>query len=169
MHRRPPLQQIIIDKFNKLRFKISFETRASHSSSELEVLNDMDWVKRQIEDLSGKVQDIENQNNLLFDKLDDLVNQNLNLSDKLDSDLDLKLDLASVKIDEKSDLKYKALEEKVLNIQTEMLNQTQNLKDNFENLQTQLTNSMSQMSNEKNEILIIIDYTITIISVSVSY
>ena len=107
----------------------------------------------QIEDLSGKVQDIENQNNLLFDKLDDLVNQNLNLSDKLDSDLDLKLDIASVKIDEKSDLKYKALEEKVLNIQTEMLNQTQNLKDNFENLQTQLTNSMSQMSNEKNEIL----------------
>ena len=107
----------------------------------------------QIEDLSGKVQDIENQNNLLFDKLDDLVNQNLNLSDKLDNDLDLKLDIASVKIDEKSDLKYKALEEKVLNIQTEMLNQTQNLKDNFENLQTQLTNSMSQMSNEKNEIL----------------
>ena len=107
----------------------------------------------QIEDLSGKVQDIENQNNLLFDKLDDLVNQNLNLSDKLDSDLDLKLDIASVKIDEKSDLKYKALEEKVLNIQSEMLNQTQNLKDNFENLQTQLTNSMSQMSNEKNEIL----------------
>ena len=107
----------------------------------------------QIEDLSGKVQDIENQNNLLFDKLDDLVNQNLNLSDKLDSDLDLKLDIASVKIDEKSDLKYKALEEKVLNIQTEMLNQTQNLKDNFETLQTQLTNSMSQMSNEKNEIL----------------
>lgn len=107
----------------------------------------------QIEDLSGKVQDIENQNNLLFDKLDDLVNQNLNLSDKLDSDLDLKLDIASVKIDEKSDLKYKALEEKVLNIQTEMLNQTQNLKDNFENLQAQLTNSMSQMSNEKNEIL----------------
>ena len=107
----------------------------------------------QIEDLSGKVQDIENQNNLLFDKLDDLVNQNLNLSDKLDNDLDLKLDIASVKIDEKSDLKYKALEEKVLNIQSEMLNQTQNLKDNFENLQTQLTNSMSQMSNEKNEIL----------------
>ena len=107
----------------------------------------------QIEDLSGKIQDIDNQNNLLFDKLDDLVNQNLNLSDKLDNDLDLKLDIASVKIDEKSDLKYKALEEKVLNIQTEMLNQTQNLKDNFETLQTQLTNSMSQMSNEKNEIL----------------
>ena len=107
----------------------------------------------QIEDLSGKVQDIENQNNLLFDKLDDLVNQNLNLSDKLDNDLDLKLDIALVKIDEKSDIKYKALEEKVLNIQTEMLNQTQNLKDNFENLQMQLTNSMSQMSNEKNEIL----------------
>jgi hypothetical protein len=58
----------------------------------------------QIEDLSGKVQDIENQNTLLFDKLDDLVNQNLNLSDKLDSDLDLKLDIASVKIVEKSDL-----------------------------------------------------------------
>ena len=107
----------------------------------------------QIEDFSSKVQDIENQNNLLFDKLDDLVNQNLNLSDKLDNDLDLKLDIASVKIDEKSDLKYKALEEKMLNIQTEMLNQTQNLKDNFENLQSQLTSSMSQMSNEKNEIL----------------
>ena len=107
----------------------------------------------QIDNLSGKVQDIENQNNLLFDKLDDLVNQNLNLSDKLDNDLDLKLDIASVKIDEKSDLKYKALEEKILNIQTEMLNQTQSLKDNFENLQTQLTNSMSQMSNEKNELL----------------
>jgi len=107
----------------------------------------------QIEDLSGKIQDIDNQNNLLFDKLDDLVNQNLNLSDKLDNDLDLKLDIASVKIDEKSNLKYKALEEKVLNIQTEMLNQTQNLKDNFENLQAQLTSSMSQMSNEKNEIL----------------
>ena len=107
----------------------------------------------QIEDLSGKIQDIDNQNNLLFDKLDDLVNQNLNLSDKLDTDLDLKLDIASVKIDEKSDLKYKALEEKVLNIQTEMFNQTQNLKDNFENLQAQLTSSMSQMSNEKNEIL----------------
>ena len=107
----------------------------------------------QIDNLSGKVQDIENQNNLLFDKLDDLVNQNLNLSDKLDNDLDLKLDIASVKIDEKSDLKYKSLEEKILNIQTEMLNQTQNLKDNFEILQTQLTSSMSQMANEKNEIL----------------
>ena len=107
----------------------------------------------QIEDLSGKVEDIENQNSLLFDKLDDLVNQNLNFSDKLDNDLDLKLDLTSAKIDEKSELKYKALEEKILSIQTETLRQTEDLKENFANFQNQLTSSMTQISNEKNELL----------------
>ena len=107
----------------------------------------------QIEDLSGKVEDIENQNSLLFDKLDDLVNQNLNFSDKLDNDLDLKLDLTSAKIDEKSELKYKALEEKILSIQTEMLRQTEDLKENFANFQNQLTSSMTQISSEKNELL----------------
>jgi hypothetical protein len=107
----------------------------------------------QIEDLSGKVEDIENQNSLLFDKLDDLINQNLNFSDKLDNDLDLKLDLTSAKIDEKSELKYKALEEKILNIQTETLQQTEDLKENFANFQNQLTSSMTQISNEKNELL----------------
>ena len=48
-------QQILIDKFTKLRFKISFESRASHSSSDIKVLDDMDWVKRKIEDLSGGI------------------------------------------------------------------------------------------------------------------
>ncbi len=48
-------QQQIIEKFNKLRFRISFKSRETHSFDELEVINDMDWVKRQIEYLEGGV------------------------------------------------------------------------------------------------------------------
>ena len=48
-----PHQQKFIDKFTKLRFRISFKARESHSLGELEVINDMDWVKRRIEYLEG--------------------------------------------------------------------------------------------------------------------
>ena len=51
----PPHQQKFIDKFQKLRFRISFSARESHILGELEVINDMDWVKRKIEDLSGGI------------------------------------------------------------------------------------------------------------------
>ena len=54
----PPHQQKFIDKFTKLRFRISFKARESHSLGELEVINDMDWVKRKIEDFeAGNVPD----------------------------------------------------------------------------------------------------------------
>ena len=43
-------QEQLIDKFTKLRFRISFSAKESHSLDELEVLNDMKWVKRKIED-----------------------------------------------------------------------------------------------------------------------
>ena len=49
------MNQKFIDKFTKLRFRISFKARESHSSGELEVINDMKWVKRHIEDLSGGI------------------------------------------------------------------------------------------------------------------
>ena len=49
------MNQKFIDKFTKLRFRISFKARESHSLGELEVINDMDWVKRKIEDLSGGI------------------------------------------------------------------------------------------------------------------
>ena len=44
------INQKFIDKFTKLRFRISFKARESHSLGELEVINDMKWVKRKIED-----------------------------------------------------------------------------------------------------------------------
>ena len=48
-------QQELIDRFTKLRFRISFKAKESHSLGELEVINDMDWVKRKIEDLEGGI------------------------------------------------------------------------------------------------------------------
>ena len=51
-------QEQLIDKFTKLRFRISFKARESHTVGELEVINDMDWVKRKIEDFeAGNVPD----------------------------------------------------------------------------------------------------------------
>ena len=51
-------QEQLIDKFTKLRFRISFSAKESHSLEELEVLNDMKWVKRKIEDFeAGRVPD----------------------------------------------------------------------------------------------------------------
>ena len=48
----------IIERFNKLRFRISFSGKESHSLSDLEVINDMKWVKRKIEDWeAGRVPD----------------------------------------------------------------------------------------------------------------
>lgn len=37
-------QEQIIDKFTKLRFRISFSAKESHILGELEVINDMKWV-----------------------------------------------------------------------------------------------------------------------------
>ena len=48
-------QEQLIDKFTKLRFRISFSAKESHSLEELEVLNDMKWVKRKIEDFEGGI------------------------------------------------------------------------------------------------------------------
>jgi hypothetical protein len=51
-----PHQQKFIDKFQKLRFRISFKSKETHSVGELEVINDMKWVKRKIEDFeAGRV------------------------------------------------------------------------------------------------------------------
>ena len=51
-------QEQLIDKFTKLRFRISFSAREEHSLGELEVINDMKWVKRKIEDFeAGNVPD----------------------------------------------------------------------------------------------------------------
>ena len=48
-------QEQLIERFSKLRFRISFKAREEHSLGELEVINDMDWVKRKIEDYSGGI------------------------------------------------------------------------------------------------------------------
>ena len=51
-------QDWIIDQFALLRFRISFDAKAKHSLGELEVINDMEWVKRKIEDWkAGRVPD----------------------------------------------------------------------------------------------------------------
>ena len=51
-------QEQLIDKFTKLRFRISFSAKESHIPGELEVINDMKWVKRKIEDFeAGRVPD----------------------------------------------------------------------------------------------------------------
>ena len=51
-------QEQLIDKFTKLRFRISFSAKESHILGELEVINDMKWVKRKIEDFeAGRVPD----------------------------------------------------------------------------------------------------------------
>lgn len=46
-------QEQLIERFSKLRFRISFKAREEHSLGELEVINDMDWVKRRIEYLES--------------------------------------------------------------------------------------------------------------------
>ena len=52
------INQKFIDKFTKLRFRISFKGKESHSLGEREVINDMKWVKRKIEDWeAGRVPD----------------------------------------------------------------------------------------------------------------
>ena len=50
-----PSQQKFIDRFTKLRFRISFKARESHSLGELEVINDMKWTKRKIENWEGGI------------------------------------------------------------------------------------------------------------------
>ena len=51
-------QEQLIDKFTKLRFRISFSAKESHILGELEVINDMKWVKRKIGDFeAGRVPD----------------------------------------------------------------------------------------------------------------
>ena len=42
-------QEWIIEQFQNLRFRISFDAKSKHRLGELEVINDMDWVKRKIE------------------------------------------------------------------------------------------------------------------------
>ena len=42
-------QDWIIEQFQNLRFRISFDAKSKHRLGELEVINDMDWVKRKID------------------------------------------------------------------------------------------------------------------------
>jgi len=42
-------QDWIVEQFQNLRFRISFDAKAKHRLGELNVINDMDWVKRMIE------------------------------------------------------------------------------------------------------------------------
>jgi len=48
-------QDWVVEQFQNLRFRISFDAKSKHRLGELEVINDMDWVKRKIEDLSGGI------------------------------------------------------------------------------------------------------------------
>ena len=50
-----PSQQKFIDRFTKLRFRISFSAKESHSVGDLEVINDMKWTKRKIENWEGGI------------------------------------------------------------------------------------------------------------------
>ena len=42
-------QDWITEQFQNLRFRISFDAKSKHRLGELNVINDMDWVKRKIE------------------------------------------------------------------------------------------------------------------------
>ena len=42
-------QDWIVEQFQNLRFRISFDAKAKHRLGELNVINDMDWVKRKID------------------------------------------------------------------------------------------------------------------------
>ena len=42
-------QEWITEQFQNLRFRISFDAKSKHRLGELEVINDMDWVKRKID------------------------------------------------------------------------------------------------------------------------
>ena len=42
-------QDWILEQFQNLRFRISFDAKSKHRLGELNVINDMDWVKRKIE------------------------------------------------------------------------------------------------------------------------
>ena len=42
-------QDWIVEQFQNLRFRISFDAKSKHRLGELEVINDMDWVKRKID------------------------------------------------------------------------------------------------------------------------
>ena len=42
-------QEWITEQFQNLRFRISFDAKSKHRLGELEVINDMDWVKRKLE------------------------------------------------------------------------------------------------------------------------
>jgi uncharacterized membrane protein YkoI len=46
-------QDWVLEQFHNLRFRISFDSKSKHNLGELEVINDMDWVKRKIEYLKG--------------------------------------------------------------------------------------------------------------------
>ena len=52
-------QEQLIERFNKLKFRISFKARESHRLGELEVINDMDWVKRRIEYLEADITELD--------------------------------------------------------------------------------------------------------------
>ena len=52
-------QEQLIERFSKLRFRISFKAREEHSLGELEVINDMDWVKRRIEYLEADITELD--------------------------------------------------------------------------------------------------------------
>jgi hypothetical protein len=42
-------QDWIVEQFQNLRFRISFDAKSKHRLGELAVINDMDWVKRKID------------------------------------------------------------------------------------------------------------------------
>ena len=157
-------EELIFDKQNEIidlteeiieeNNKVSTVKKTQQQKSEETIFNQfkLDQLENsliQIENLNNKTLDIEKQNNLLLNKFDDLTNQNLDLSEKLDKDLDLKLGLASVKIEDQSALKIKLLEEKIINIQT----QTEELKNDIANSKSQMSETINDISNTKNELL----------------
>ena len=140
----------IIEENNKVStVKKTQEQKSEETIFNQFKLDQFDNSLIQIENLNNKTLDIEKQNNLLLNKFDDLTNQNLDLSEKLDKDLDLKLGLASVKIEDQSALKIKLLEEKIINIQT----QTEELKNDIANSKSQMSETINDISNTKNELL----------------
>ena len=93
-------QDWILEQFQSLRFRISFKTKAEHTVSELDVLNDMGWVKRQIEDVSGGIVIRKSKfkhANLLWKKYSDTGITEDNIWDIIDHCIDSNRKISAIK------------------------------------------------------------------------
>jgi len=93
-------QDWIVEQFHSLRFRISFKTKAEHTVANIDVLNDMNWVKRQIEDASGGIVIRKSKfkhANLLWDKYSEAGITEENIWEIIDHCIDSKRKISAIK------------------------------------------------------------------------